>query len=73
LGQKPKERLDPATPTRRRKRKLDMVGDQKDGSTFLKTHNEQETQGKWTNVENFLFVQHIIMDPHLLQTCFNNQ
>jgi hypothetical protein len=44
-----------------------MSGERKDGLSFKKTKNEGISYGKWTDEENFLFLQHVVLTPDLLE------
>lgn len=50
----------------RRRAKINMGGERKDGLSFMRTKNEDITYGKWTDEENFLFLQHVALTPDLL-------
>ena len=67
LGKKTTERVEEQLGQKKRRRAgTEMSGERKDGSTYLKSENEEVTYGKWTDEENFVFLQHIVINPDIL-------
>ena len=56
----------------RQRAKTDTGGERKDGSSYMKEHNENITHGRWTDEENFIFLQHVVLSPDLLTNDLND-
>ena len=41
-------------------------GERKTGSEYMEYVNEEIAYGKWTEEENFIFLQHVMLKPELL-------
>ena len=51
---------------KRRRAESDLKGERMDGVSYLMSKNENVTHGKWTDEENFIFLQYIEMHPNVL-------
>ena len=51
---------------KRQRADSDLKGERLDGSSYLVSKNEHVTHGKWTDEENFVFLQHIDMYLNVL-------
>ena len=50
-----------------------MSGERRDGAEYMNSEKEEVSYGKWTDEENFLFMQHVVANPETLNADTDNQ
>ena len=60
-------------PKTRRRARTDMSGERRDGAEYMNSEKEEVSYGKWTDEENFLFMQHVVTNPETLNADTDNQ